>query len=202
MSKKIGGLFFAVLLSLFMSSHCNAAIIFAIDLDTSTAGIQSTRTVSLGQNFDVDLYITLTGGTSASSWQVSTQYNPTSLNLINRLEINPGGMIESDSSNPTSGGLIRRLGFDAQVGPVSPFTFAFAKFNFDAISVGTSSITPGFFETGLDAAFDNNFAPLNPIFQGGTITAVPEPTSMGLVLASSIAGMAIRRRMSRKRINS
>jgi hypothetical protein len=188
----------SVILLALASSDCDAAITFAIDLDTNTTGIQNTRTVTVGQNFNVDLFIILSDGTSASSWQLSTQYSPSLLNLVSRNEFNPGGMTESDTSNPTSGGLIRRLGFDAQVGPTSPFSQSFARFNFDAILAGTSTITPGFFETGLDGAFDNNFDVLTPVFAGGTLTisAVPEPTSLVLILAALVGGLPIRKRLS------
>ncbi len=85
-------------------------------------------------------------------------------------------------------------------GPTDPATFTIGSIDFTLVGSGIANITAGFFNAGFDGAFDNDVPgnPIQPIFNGASITAVPEPSAGLLVLFVGLiaaAGTVCRQRL-------
>jgi hypothetical protein len=184
-----------------------AALIYTLDVDSTTPGIQSTRSVVSGSSFTVDLLMNVTNPTVLAGYNLTTQFSTSNLSLTNRVDTTPAVATwqRSDSATPLVNGQIRRINatslFAAFPENITSFSGPIASFTFTATGAGTSAITPGIFESGIDDFLDSGFASITPTFNPGsiTVTAVPEPGSIALLTVSAVAAVFARRRWSRTR---
>ncbi len=186
------------LILLFSLETSKADLIFLIDLDPSVSGIQNTRQVTTNTPFQASLYLELTGSTSLDSYRTSITFD------------NPGLTLTSGTPTPLPN-YSRQSGLPTlSAGNVfGPFEAASNVFGGGLTApqgprlignlVFTTQSTPGTYtiqpiETILDGSFDNDFNQLTPTFLGGSIgvSAVPEPSSIALVLCIASMGMAKR----------
>jgi hypothetical protein len=198
-----------------------SAITLALDLDTATPGIQSTRTVPLGLTFAVDLVLVGDGFTSFDEVVVDVGYNDAGPVLAS----GPGSVvalalsataISWDVSVPTVApplpappAALAPLGF----APAGPFTsneggFGYYTFpgSYPVVGAGVSVTVAGFLVTavglgttsvaptpalGVSALFLGS-VPVPTTLLGGTVT-VPEPAT-GTLLLAGLAALSGRRR--------
>jgi hypothetical protein len=202
--------------SMLVCKLATAGVILSVVLDPSyapssgTAVPTSARMISVlpGATVNARIFAELTAGTSLSNYQFAISYNPaqvsyvagsrteTPTNLPGLTELNTAG----NTVNTTTG---RVFGLDggtfgngpvAPLGPVQVAALSFLSTN------QSSTITPGIFQIGADGFFDNAGIDLvagsQVTFQSGTITAVPEPSSIMLFGAAGL-GMCLTRRRSK-----
>ena len=189
--------FSAFIAFLFFCNHVYADIVFQIDMDTTVAGIQSTRSVDSGTTFDVDLIMRLTNSSTVSAFSLGVNFDR---NEVQVTSVNT-------SVRPNGFGQVNTLVFDNNAGTIRPFdalAFSSLDSNFSGL-IGTITVnannpitdalvdfTPIFSSPGIDGVLDGagQTVPVGGaggiFFQGGTlnITAVPEPSTC--VLCSAV----------------
>jgi hypothetical protein len=182
-----------------------AGLIFEIDLDPAI-GIQNTRAVAPGDTVTADVWLSIDGTTSLSSYSFSMSWNVAELNATGRNESRPPGMSPValpglKTFNQATGKAFYFDGFTFDAGPTSGFSQRIATMTFNATNpTGLSTeidVSLGAFNVGVDAFFDNGGNPIGQVtFRGGSITAVPEPSTLILVglAASSTGAVAWRKR--------
>jgi hypothetical protein len=197
-----------------------ADLIVSTDMDLSQAGIQSHRDAMLGEEFDVGLVLTLTGNTSMSSYGFSVRFNTDVLDFLSTIETLPPGMIKLATGDkpilkdpagtgdsilgPGAYGDINRYYAAATGnGPTAEAQFVVGTITFKAVSMTDpqwqTQIQPGILEAGFDDFYDNDANQLIPIFQGGGVSVVPEPSTLVLFGTALMAGLGLlyaRRRRS------
>lgn len=164
----------------------HADIVFSIDVDPDTPGIQDVRTIVASSSFQANLLLELTGTSTLDSYRTSVAFDNAGFTYQS------GNSIPLANYSPQVGNVF--LSFDTigpfeasansigqgAAAPLGPFVIG--RFNFAAQNtIGSFSIRP--IEVAfLDGSFDNNFNQLNPTFNFATITiaAVPEPSSLAL----------------------
>ncbi len=192
----------------------HAAVVLSVDFDALTSGIQSSLTATSGQTIAADIVLSLTETTSLSAFQFSVMFDRTELTFVSRSESFPAGFgfVETDTTNTNnlgiSGtqGLLFRFGGDTGAGPVAPAgPFVVASLAFTA-SQPTGAATDidivpmRLTSEGDDFLVNGTFAVIPTaqlVFNGGSVTAaIPEPSTMGLVMAGfAVASTGIRRRV-------
>jgi hypothetical protein len=206
MTRKILWAFFA-LGSLLPISTGRSEIIISVDMDSATPGIQSNFEAMPGTTLTAGLFMQLTGNTSIATYNFSVEYDRTELTFQSRSET-PGnltGLSELDPSNPveTSNGRLRRFdGGTFASGPTGPFgPVRIGEISFLITNpVGGPNdfdVTPGRFEPLFDTFFDNGFNEVTGLvtFNSGSLSVIPEPTSLSLVgIALLVGGVSRRRR--------
>ena len=173
--------------------QARAGVIFSIDMDTSVGGIQTTRTVSPGANFDVGLHMSVTGSTTVSLYGLRVSFDTSESSVTLPANLLPTGW--STLAGPTvTGDTVGIFNGYSTLGEPFPFldssySALIGTMKINAVNPttgGSFDFTP-MFGSG-DAVFDkdNNIVSVGDIsFQGGSINAVPEPgtillTSLGL----------------------
>ena len=184
----------------------HAAILFSVDGDSMTPGIQSTGVATVGSDFVANLFLSGTGTDSVISYNISLRYNPNQFQLISRNEQVPPTWVDPDpqqlSATPGDGNAyILRINAEDQAGTglAAPFgPVSLGSFTFRPLLAGDALIEVGLFEnpplfaTDADAVINSNFDDASSTFvgQSATITsiaAVPEPTSIGLLAVGAVA---------------
>ncbi len=190
-----------------LAGASQAALVYSIDLDSTTPGIQSSRSVVSGSSFTIDLLMDVTSPTVLAGYNLTTAFSQTNLSLTNRVDTTPAVATwqRGDVSTPLVSGQIRRINATNLFAPVpvdiTTYSAPVASFTFTATGLGSSTIRPGIFEPGIDDFLDSNFVTIPASFNLGsiTVTAVPEPGSIALLTASAVAAIFTRRRWSRSR---
>lgn len=205
-----------ILACILMLGTCHLAtadLMVSFDMDLGADGVQDHRTVMLGDEFSVGVMFTMSGNTSLAAYGFSARFNTDALDFLGRIETPPPPLAETDKSNPfrdyagsndpllgpaNYGELTRFDGLTLFSGPSGPNVFQVATLTFKAVAVpqaGTSlHMISGMFEPGFDGFFDNDFGDLggSMTFHGGSLTVVPEPSSLVLILtALSVGGFAL-----------
>jgi len=186
-----------------------SAIVLRVDMDLATPGIQSNLVTTPGSMVTTGLFMELTAPTSLAIYNFSVEFDRNELTFQSRSETPETltGLSELDTTNGnniSTGRLFRFDGgtFAATGGPTGPFgPVKVGEIVFLASApTGTGTdidVTPGRFEPLFDTFFDNPGVEVtNQVtFVGGSVSFVPEPTSMGLVvLGCAMASFGARRR--------
>ena len=164
-----------------------AQVTIDVDMDTGTAGIQTTRS-TLGP-FTAGLVMTIGPG-GVSSYGISLLFDNTELALVGApasTELLPPGF--SFNITPGVASESQALGqvytFEAGTfgpGPSSTsFTFGLISYTATAlVDDAIPDITPGFWNVGIDGMFDSAGFAVVPVFNPGFV--VPEPNAAALLL--------------------
>jgi hypothetical protein len=192
-----------------LGSVGRSAIVLSVDMDLVTPGIQSNIEASPGATVTAGLMIELTAPTSLAVYNFSVEFDRNELTFQSRSETPDAltGLSELDATNGnniSTGQLFRFDGgtFAATGGPTGPFGPVRVGQVAFLVSTPTGSATdidvrPGRFEPLFDTFFDNLGSEVTAqvTFVGGSVTAIPEPTSLGLVaIGCTIMSLGWRRR--------
>jgi general secretion pathway protein D len=175
---------------------------FLLSVSTSIAGTISIvgppSSVNIGDTFTVDVGVT--GGTDLYAFQFDLTFNPTLLSAVSVLE---GAFLPSGGTTFFVPGAIDNLGgtvaatADTLIGAVPGVTGGgtLAEFQFAALAGGTSALSFAN-EILLDSSLNDITS--NTTFQDGSLTingaaAVPEPTTLALLLCATLLAIAVRR---------
>jgi len=157
-----------------------AQVTISVDMDTTTPGIQSTRT-ALGP-FTAALVMTVGPG-GVSSCGISELFDNTELSLVGApastellpagftFNLTPGVTSESQALGQVYTFETATLG----LGPANT-NFTIGTINFTAAALvddGVPDITLGFYNLGLDGLFDNSGNPVVPVFANGFLAPKP-----------------------------
>jgi hypothetical protein len=183
-------------------SPCQAAIVYSIDMDPLTAGIQNDVSVNAGDLVTAEIVLELTGSTSLANYSVTLGFDTSELIYVNGSESPPAPLISFLPLDAITPGEIN--GIEAGVlvgnGPVGPMSFVIATVTFQAVSPSGNQgdIDLTLFEDGIfDGSFGNDNSALAPTFNGGSVSVVPEPTGLCLSACMLLAAASIRRRPAR-----
>ena len=191
----------------------NAAITISIDMDTSTAGIQSTRTASVGDTFSANLVFDLGASfpTGLSAYGVTVRFDTVELSLNGAsTESGPTGWLnltvgvdhETETLAPPNSSLGELNNFEAYtLGlALTSGSFIAGTINFTVASVlsdGLADVIPGNYG-GADGLGDKDYATID--FSTVTINpgyVVPEPQAYALCAGLGLLGWASYRRRRR-----
>ena len=181
-----------------------AQVTLSVDMDTTAPGIQFIRSASAGDNFAVNLILTVGPG-GVSSYGISAFFDTNELFLALPVSANasplPGGLSSFAAPVEATPFVYTFNAGTFGPGPAST-SFTFGTINFTvqpggAIDDGLPDITLGFYNAGVDGLFDSAGAPVFPTFADGFVipTVVPEPGT-GALLAG---GMALTWLLTRRR---
>jgi hypothetical protein len=195
-----------LMLTFGFTANAFGGLIISVDLDDAPL-LQTSREFSSGQTFTAGIFMEMTAPTTLGVYNFSVRYDTTELSYVSRTEFGFGLLGESDTSNgvnTTTGTIFRidgaALGPAGQVTPLGPVRVASLVFTTLSPTGGIADIDiiGGLFQTDDDLFFDNDFSNITTqvVFQGASITAVPEPSSFAL-MAISVGAWAygIRRRL-------
>jgi hypothetical protein len=179
-----------------------AQVVFSVDMDLLTAGIQNTRLASSGDTFTAGLYVTVDAA-GVSSYSVSAQFDTATLSLNGSpaaaVPVLPGGLasLAPPVENNALGQVYSFNGATLGLGPVST-TFLVGTINYTVLASipadGLADITLGFYNIGIDGFFDNSGNPVTPLFNSGYVMPVPEPGSATMLFGGIFALWLLRRR--------
>ena len=210
---KLGGMGLLVALS---SHNASAQLLIAADMDMATPGIQSIRSASAGEIFDVGIVFDLTshvGGVSA--YGVSARFDNTELNFSGvtpSTEMLPLGFVLNFTPGTSAevadigGGLGEVRTFEAATfgtGPVAgSFLAGTIKFTVPSVAVDAiPDVTLGLFNVGIDGLSANGGLPIASVtFSPGYV--VPEPGETALVAGGLLLGVAAFRWSRKTRRNA
>lgn len=183
-------------------SPCQAAIVFSIDMDPLTAGIQNNVSARAGDLITAHIVIDLTESTSLANYSVTLGFDTSELSYVTGSETPPAPLISFLPLDNLTPGEIN--GIEAGVlvgdGPVGPMSFIVASITFLAVAPAgdQGDIDLTLFEDGIfDGSFDNSGAALAPTFNGASVSVVPEPSGLCLTACLLVAAASIRRRTAR-----
>ena len=185
-------------------------MIISIDLDRDKPGIQDHLEVAPGDEVKAGLVFEV-GPEGVSAYSVSVRFDTSELLLLD-LPGSPGATntppqlltAASDFIQLTvddGSGLAQLSSFDAISfgGPADIiFEAGVISFRADAPADGstTHDIQPGQFDVSFDGILDNADELVTAIFEGASITLIPEPTTISCLLGASMLVLSGRRRVS------
>ncbi|MCU0708055.1 MAG: PEP-CTERM sorting domain-containing protein [Pirellula sp.] len=175
-----------------------AGLVFSIDLDPNTAGVQNSISVQPGDSVTAALVLELTEATSLDSYRISLRFDTAGL-AFNEATASPLSGFRNNSSVQHSGGVVSAFGAESLqigAGPSAPLTGVIGTVKFTALGASGMFVVEPWEDPVFDGSFDNNFLPLAPTLQSGAvnISAVPEPSSMAL-LALSLLPLLCRKKL-------
>lgn len=213
---------FSVVLGLslcLLVTPANADVIFSIDMDTSVAGIQSSRVATSGDTFQAALVMQLTNGTRVAAFSLGVDFDKTELSASSvDFSGRPGGFGQVNTQTSLNTSFFINNDFTPTSGRVRPFdalnlggaietntTTILGLITFTVLNptADLNDITPSQQTSGIDDVLDGDtFLPIplaNISFISGSITAVPEPTTwlFGAVLVG-FGAKRLRKRFSCK----
>jgi len=198
----------------------SAGIVVSVDWDVTLPGIQSTIAANPGNTVTANIVFEITGTSSISNYEMSTRFSSSRLLFVSRTDSGPLNLPINSPVNATFNtqntmmstpglgvyGVNEGIaGSTLLGGPTSadpPFLVSSITFT---VLPGADGLVlvPGIFPNGLDIFFSNANAviPLNEFtFNGGSITAVPEPSAVALVsFALLVVGFQTYRNRQRHR---
>ncbi len=205
----------AILATVFftLGGAASATPVISVDLDTSTPGIQATRTLDPGDPFAVDILYTGDGQAVFDTFSLDVVFNDAG-SVLSLASENPiAGLIADTAptlaldvfggSPVTSGNALTvdsfqvPLGFDEGLGGVgissvggTPFslvgdgeTIGLFRLNLNAAFAGTSTVAITGFPFGADAELALAGAPVPVTLQSATVNVVPLPPTLWLFAA-------------------
>ncbi len=182
--------------------RCQAEIVYSIDMDPLTAGIQNNVSARAGDLITADIVIDLTGSTSLANYSVTLAFDNSELSYVTGSETPPAPLISFLPLDSLTPGEIN--GIEAGVlvgnGPMGPASFIIASMTFLAVAPAADDgdIDLTLFEDGIfDGSFDNGGLLLVPTFNGASVSVVPEPTGLCFTACLLLAAASIRRRTTR-----
>jgi hypothetical protein len=183
-----------------------ADLILYVDFDPHTDGIQNSLTILQGDSFTANLILEFSGVTSGGldSYRFSVGFDSTAMSFGSANSIPLAGFTPT-SSSPELVGLNQVTPFEASSldignGPATPLSALVGSIDFTAgMTLGTFIVAP-YEDDLLDGSFDNQLNQITPMFNSGsvTITAVPEPSSMCLMLTVLPMAAAFHQRSRRR----
>ncbi|MCA9137552.1 MAG: PEP-CTERM sorting domain-containing protein [Planctomycetales bacterium] len=200
----------ALCLPVCIAAPCDAAVVLRFDADPAIGGGQSDRDVGLGESFDVSLFMDITDATNVASYTLSVRYDKTKLAFVSGSDPLPAGFQFGDTSviatsvpGETFDDIDGIDGTSFAGGVTGPISFEIASFTFRAIS--DQRISPFDITAGLFGKPQNEFrnSAFGVIDQGqisvqganiNVITAIPEPTFVGLLMLGGTIVVSQRRR--------
>lgn len=198
-----------------------AGVVISIDMDTNTAGIQNSLTLLPGDtnNFTVDVYMEITDATLVSYYSFGVRVDDDEMDFVSRQRFFNNGWAQIGGNLPVLSGSGDPLLGPGNYRTVQDFSGAVFDVN-DSVGAGTYLIgritvtptgplndafidfSPGFYNAGVDLIADETDTPLaGVVFNGGTLSAVPEPSSflaLGGCVAAGVAGRMRRRKKAAK----
>ncbi len=194
-----------LLMNLVTASAAQAALIYRVDLDPITIGIQTSLVVQPGQQITADIVMELSGTTSIDIYGVSVLFDNSELDfrLSDSATIPLSGFEKAASLTQVGATTITGIRAATTIanigtGPIAPQSFVIAKLKFDILApsgdLNDFDLIP--FQHDLDGSFDNYVNQLTPEFYGASITSVPEPSLYRLlaIIAPLIFNGRCRRR--------
>ena len=185
----------AGILGLLLSIPPANAVMVSVDVDPSMAGIQSMKTVTQGSSFTIDVVV--------------TELTDTLQSFIGNLTFVPAVL---SGSQPVSGGFLPNA---FVLNSITPPVASFSEFNagvstatgdgvlasitFDAVGLGMSELVLGDVRlTGTTGVPFEVFEIAPVLLENGkiTVTAVPTPASLPLLLTGLVGLVGVRRLMS------
>lgn len=189
-----------------IATRAQADLIYRVDLDPFTSGIQSSLVAQPGQLITADIVMELSGTTTIDIYGVSLQFDDSELAYrpSESVTIPLPGFEELDTLTQlgtTITGIRAATPITAiGTGPQAPQSFVIARLKFFSVTPAgnAADIDLILLESDLDGSFDNFFQPLTPQFYGASIISVPEPSLCGL--SAMMALMLFKRRPRRRTI--
>ena len=177
----------------------SAVDVIFLDMDTGTPGIQSVRTAAPGDMFTIALMMSVDAA-GVSSYGISATFDTGELTLNGApaaANVPFGGLapLAAPVENNALGQVYSFNGATFGAGPALG-VFTLGTINFKAVAPVTDlleDVSLGFFNGGVDGFFDNAGNPVVPVFSGGYIDAVPEPSAAALLLCGMGAFWMLRR---------
>ena len=206
-----------------LGGTASAVPIISVDLDTSTQGIQSTRTLNLGDPFAVDILYTGDGQALFDTFTLDVVFNDAGTVLSLTSENPTAGPIADTAPNRaldvfgaspvTSGAALTidsfqvPLGFDEGLGGVgissvggTPFplvgdgeTIGLFRLNLIGGFGGTSTVATTGFPFGANAELALAGTPLPVTLQSGSVNVVPLPPALWLFATGLVTLLGARR---------
>lgn len=204
------------------AKRADAGITVSIDWDdTLSNGIQSSISANEGQTVIATIVFEITAGSSISGYEMSTRFSTAGLQFVSRVDTGPANLIATGvatNNNPNAMASFPPLGnygTNNQIqgqepsgfnpGPVAGPAFAVSAITFTVLPGANGVvILPGLFDTTFDRFQDNNLDRIpdgSIVFNGGSVTAVPEPSSIAL-LATPILFVGFRRSFRKRFLRS
>ena len=202
----------------------SAAPVIAVDLNTTVAGIQPTRTIAAGNEFLVDIVYTGDGQAIFDTFTLDVVFNDAGTVLSLTSEDPSAGPIADTAptlaldffgSVPVASGdaltvdsFPVRQGFDDGLGGVSiasvgdtPFpmvsdgeTIGLFRLGLRAVSLGTSTVASTGFPFGANAELALAGTPVPATLESATVTVVPVPPALALLAAGLLVLLGAGRR--------
>jgi hypothetical protein len=213
---------FAITLFVLVNDSASAAII-SFDLDSTTPGIQTSRTLTLGSEVQFEVVFTGDGTTLFDTFALDVVYNhsglipsihahsPTAGSLVDSAPLMALDLYSATSVSAgdalTQGNMPIPLGFDDGLGGVgasslggSPFpllgpdeTIGLFRFNLTALHGGTSTLALSGYPFGVGAELSLAGESVPVSLQGATVTVVPLPPAVWLFVTGGLILLGIRR---------
>jgi len=200
-----------------LAKPADGGIIVSVDWDATLAnGIQSTIMANPGDTVTATIVFEITAGSSISGYEMSTRFSTAGLQFVSRVDTGPANLGVTgnfNNNNPNAMASFPPLGnygtnneiqgrepSGFNPGPVAGAAFAVSAIRFTVLPGANGVVLlPGIFDSTFDQFFDNGLARIpdtSVTFNGGSITAVPEPSAAAL---ASVGLLAVGVRIYRNR---